>query len=152
MKPFCSFQNVPATHPLIHSDLSYPFHCRVSMLQIHDRTGQFITKPFLLLFIRVAMTQKRCSQGARPTARDPAQKKKQNPKAPKHRIFQIWGLAISPQAWLSFYSHPNKANPEEKERGGRHQVPESLPLQSQESRSQVRSKSKNEKKGLRCCR
>lgn len=39
------------------------------------------------------MTQKCCSQGACPTARDPAQKKKQNPKAPNHWIFQIWGLA-----------------------------------------------------------
>lgn len=114
MKPFCSFQNVLATHPLIHSDLSYPFCCRVSMLQIHGRAWQFIMKPFLLLFICVAMTQKCCSQGACPTAQDSAQKTETKSKVPKCQIFQTWGLAISPWAWLSFYSHPKKGNPEEK--------------------------------------
>lgn len=74
-------------------------------------------------------------------------KKKQNPKAPKHWIFQIWRPEISPPAWLSFYSHTKTANLEEKEREGRHQIPESLLLQSQESGSQVWSNPKNEKKG-----
>lgn len=98
MKPFCSFQNVLATHPLIHSELSYPFCCRVSMLQIHGRAWRFIMKPFLLLFICVAMTQKCCSQGACPTARDCTKNRNKIQKPPNVRYFRSgdWPSPLGP--------------------------------------------------------
>lgn len=152
MKPFCSFQNDPATCPLICSDLSYPFCRRVSVLQIHDRIWWFITEAIpIAIYLCYNDTEVLQSRSVSHCTR-PCTKKETKSKSPKPLDISDLGTGWSPRTWLSLYCYPKKANPEGKERGGRYQIPESIPLHSQESRSQVWSNSKNEKKGLRCCR
>lgn len=84
------------------------------MLQIHGRAWQFIMKPFLLLFICVAMTQKCCSQGACPTARDSAQKTETKSKSPQMSDISDLGTGHLPLGLALFLLPSQERKPRRK--------------------------------------